>query len=296
MTAIKAADEPFAALADYSAAPGWRKGLADLASLFTAISDVSLAPFELFEIVNEYYRPIFERIYYDDYPKRSRDIEQLKTIIAGYDRLADFVEDTTLEPPESVVVEDDTDRLVLSTVHSAKGLEWDTVFVISLAEGKFPVSQALPGEQMEEERRLFYVAATRAKKRLFMTYPREVMSVDRQFSRARLSPFLAEISAGLYVSSGRLSGRVGAAGSDAAGYSYAAPRRRARRPVAGGSLARGSGRIQDTAVIAPGQAVKHPFFGQGTVDKVTGERTVVVAFDRHGKKTLHLDYAKLEKV
>ena len=190
LAALKSADEPFAALAAYPAAPGWRNGLAELAAVFQLLKDPVLVPVEQFEILSAYYQPIFERIYYDDYPKRSRDIEQLKTIVAGYDSLAAFVDDTALEPPESVVIEDTSDRLVLSTVHSAKGLEWDTVFIISLAEGKFPVSQALPGEQWEEERRLLYVAATRAKRRLYMTYPREIMSVDRQFSQARLSPFL----------------------------------------------------------------------------------------------------------
>ncbi|MDH3783513.1 MAG: ATP-dependent helicase, partial [Desulfobulbaceae bacterium] len=182
LAALKSAEDPFAALAEYPAAPGWRKGLAELAAVLQIVKDPGLAPVEQFEILSQYYKPTFERIYYDDYPKRSRDIEQLKTIVAGYDTLAAFVDDTALEPPESVVIADTSDRLVLSTVHSAKGLEWDTVFIISLAEGKFPVSQALPGEQWEEERRLLYVAATRAKRRLFMTYPREVMSVDRQFS------------------------------------------------------------------------------------------------------------------
>ncbi|KPK24458.1 MAG: hypothetical protein AMJ61_13745, partial [Desulfobacterales bacterium SG8_35_2] len=182
LAALKSAADPFAALAEYPAAPGWRKGLAELASVLQVLKDPSLTPVDQFEILSQYYQPVFERIYYEDYPKRSRDIEQLKTIVAGYDTLAAFVDDTALEPPESVVVADTSDRLVLSTVHSAKGLEWDTVFIISLAEGKFPVSQALPGDQWEEERRLLYVAATRAKRRLYMTYPREVMSVDRQYS------------------------------------------------------------------------------------------------------------------
>ncbi len=294
LAAIRNADEPFAALAAYPAGPGWRKGLAELTALFQKLKDPVLSPTEQFEIISEYYQPIFERIYYDDYPKRSRDIEQLKTIIAGYDSLAAFVDDTALEPPESAVVEDNSDRLVLSTIHSAKGLEWDTVFIISLAEGKFPVSQALPGEQWEEERRLLYVAATRAKRRLYMTYPREVMSVDRQFSRARLSPFLAEISPGLYLSSGKSPGTGEGFGDYSGSPAFSKVRSRVRRTPA--AILRDSSKLQDTSTIAQGQTVQHPFFGRGTVDKVTGERTLEVVFDRHGRKALHLDYAKLEMV
>ena len=200
---LKGSDDPLTTLIAYPAAHGWRKSLEELCSVLQSLKDPTLAPVDQFEILSQYYQPVFERIYYDDYPKRSRDIEQLKAIIAEYDSLAAFVDDTALEPPETAIMEDYADRLVLSTIHSAKGLEWDTVFIISLAEGKFPLSMAMPGDQWEEERRLLYVAATRAKKRLFMSYPREVMSGNRQFLRASLSPFLAGIANGLYISSGR---------------------------------------------------------------------------------------------
>ncbi len=296
LAALKTSDEPFTALAEYPAAPGWQKGVVELAAILQSLKDPVLTPVEQFEILSEYYQPIFERIYYDDYPKRSRDIEHLKTIISEYDSLAKLVDDTALEPPESVVVEDDTDRLVLSTVHSAKGLEWDTVFIISLAEGKFPVSQALPGEQWEEERRLLYVAATRAKKRLYMTYPREVMSVDRQFSRVPLSPFLAEISHGLYTSSGRAQSHIRSYRGGSSGYSFSSRGTKSRRSMSTASVNQSSSKMREASGLNKGQAVQHPFFGRGIIYKVTGERTVEVDFDRHGRKTLHLDYAKLEKI
>jgi DNA helicase-2/ATP-dependent DNA helicase PcrA len=248
LAALKSADDPFAALAEYPAAPGWRKGLAELAAVLQELKDPSLEPVEQFEILSQYYQPIFERLYYDDYPKRSRDIEQLKTIVAGYDTLAAFVDDTALEPPESVVIADTSDRLVLSTVHSAKGLEWDTVFIISLAEGKFPVSQALPGEQWEEERRLLYVAATRAKRRLYMTYPREVMSVDRQFSRAPLSPFLAVISPGLYMSSGRAHSQAGGLSHRTSGYSYSMGPR-GGRTMSAASISQKSNKLRNASTL-----------------------------------------------
>jgi DNA helicase-2/ATP-dependent DNA helicase PcrA len=296
LAALKISDEPFTALAEYPAAPGWQKGVVELAAILQSLKDPVLTPVEQFEILSEYYQPIFQRIYYDDYPKRSRDIEHLKTIISEYDSLAKLVDDTALEPPETIVVEDDTDRLILSTVHSAKGLEWDTVFIISLAEGKFPVSQALPGEQWEEERRLLYVAATRAKKRLYMTYPREVMSVDRQFSRVPLSPFLAEISHGLYTSSGRAQSHIRNYRGGSSGYSFSSRGTKSRRSMSAASANQNNSKMREASMLNKGQAVQHPFFGRGIIDKVTGERTVEVVFDRHGRKTLHLDYAKLEKV
>jgi DNA helicase-2/ATP-dependent DNA helicase PcrA len=293
LSGIRVSDDPVTALSEYPAAPGWKKGLTELAGLLKSLKEPVLTPAQQFDLLDEYYRPIFERIYYDDYPKRSRDIEQLKTILEGYDTLAAFVDDTALDPPESVVVEDASDRLILSTVHSAKGLEWETVFVISLAEGKFPVSQALPGEQWEEERRLLYVAATRAKKNLYLTYPREVMSVDRQYTRASLSPFLAEISSAFYQSTGRQ--HSGFRSSDKPNFGFGSMSRRSRT-MSAGAVRKSSSQVQDANLLQVGQAVHHPFFGRGIVEKIVGNRTVEVAFDRHGKKTLHLDYAKLEKV
>jgi DNA helicase-2/ATP-dependent DNA helicase PcrA len=295
LAVLKTSDEPFRALAEYPAAPGWQKGVVELAAILQSLKDPVLKPVEQFEIVSEYYQPIFQRIYYDDYPKRSRDIEHLKTIISEYDSLAKLVDDTALEPPESVVVEDATDRLILSTVHSAKGLEWDTVFIISLAEGKFPVSQVLPGEQWEEERRLLYVAATRAKKRLYMTYPREVMSVDRQFSRVLLSPFLAEISHNLYTSSGRAQSHIKSYRGGSSSYSFSRGIK-GRRSMSASPVNQSNSKMREASMLNKGQAVQHPFFGRGIINKVTGERTVEVDFDRHGRKTLHLDYAKLKKV
>jgi DNA helicase-2/ATP-dependent DNA helicase PcrA len=128
-----------------------------------------------------------------------------------------------------------------------------------------------------------------------MTYPREIMSVDRQFSRASLSPFLAEISPGLYISSGRAHSQAGDFGASAGGYSFSSTRK-GGRSMSAASISQNSSKLRNASALMQGQAVQHPFFGRGTVDKVTGERTVEIVFDRHGRKTLHLDYAKLELV
>ena len=197
---ISTADDPFAALAAYPAGKTWKAGILGLAKLFEDLKNSSMKPGDLCDISLEWYQPVFERLYADDYPKRQKDLEQLKTIIASYEDLQAFIDDTALDPPETEAYGTDAneDQLVLSTIHSAKGLEWEAVFVIGLADGRFPHASAFPGEQWEEERRLLYVAATRAKRHLYMTYPRELMSADRRFNRVGMSPFLAELSPGCY--------------------------------------------------------------------------------------------------
>jgi DNA helicase-2/ATP-dependent DNA helicase PcrA len=131
-------------------------------------------------LVLKYYLPILQE-QYDDHPRRTRDIEQLISIMERYANLDDFLADMALEPPNTAVGEElaadllEEDRLTLSTIHSAKGLEWDTVFIIWALDGRFPSYQSMDKpDALAEERRLFYVAATRAQQRLFITYPQEI--------------------------------------------------------------------------------------------------------------------------
>ncbi|KJS32594.1 MAG: hypothetical protein VR64_05790 [Desulfatitalea sp. BRH_c12] len=144
------------------------------------ISTMYAAPHSLVgwgERVLQYYLPkLKER--FDDHPRRVRDIEQLLTIMERYEHLEDFLADMTLEPPNTsvedrlTVDEGHADSLTLSTIHSAKGLEWDTVFILWALDGRFPSSQSCEQpNSLEEERRLMYVAATRAQHHLNITYP-----------------------------------------------------------------------------------------------------------------------------
>ncbi len=125
----------------------------------------------------EFYYPIL-RHEYDDYDKRLNDLESLERIAQRYTSLEELLSDMVLEPPEKTIVDRDfhkkaTPHLTLSTIHSAKGLEWDTVFLIHLTEGCLPSYRSLNNPQaVEEERRLFYVATTRAKENLFLLRPR----------------------------------------------------------------------------------------------------------------------------
>ena len=88
----------------------------------------------------------------------------------------------------------DAERLVLSTIHSAKGLEWHTVFIIWALDGKFPSFYSLTSdEDIEEERRLFYVAVTRAKQNLYMSYPVNVYDKISGMVFSKPSRFIDEI-------------------------------------------------------------------------------------------------------
>ena len=138
--------------------------------------------------VRKFYTPLLET-HYDNAAPRLRDLEQLELIASRYRNRRRMLLELTLDPPSST--QDfagpptlDDDFLVLSTIHSAKGLEWDVVFVIHAADGNIPSDMAtkLP-EEIEEERRLFYVALTRAKNHLYVCYPLRYYSSYRMGDR-----------------------------------------------------------------------------------------------------------------
>ncbi len=280
---IARAGDALQALQDYTPGKAWQESYAGLVRLFVDLHAENLSPAALFEIALAYYQPIFERLYSDDFPKRQKDLEQLKSIMGGYEDLQSFIDDTTLDPPEESTREGrGGEQLILSTIHSSKGLEFEAVFIIGVADGRFPHASASFGEQWEEERRLLYVAATRAKKYLYLSYPRQMMTPDRQFRRVGMSPFINELSGGLFD---RISEQSGAAldSYSLPSSGYPAPAKKKSAPQK---------KLQMTDFFV-GCRIKHPFFGEGSVTKVSKARSLDIHFDRHGLKTLHLDYAKL---
>jgi DNA helicase-2/ATP-dependent DNA helicase PcrA len=127
-------------------------------------------------LVRRWYEPHLERLY-DDARVRLGDLEQLEQLAAAAPSRERFLSDLTLDPPRATGAEAgaphlDEDYLILSTIHSAKGQEWDTVFVLNAADGCIPsdLATGTPGE-IEEERRLLYVAMTRAKSSLALVHP-----------------------------------------------------------------------------------------------------------------------------
>ena len=132
-------------------------------------------PAEL-ELVRQWYQPHLERRHADAMI-RAADLDQLQRIAAGYGSRAHFLTDLTLDPPSASSDEPgtprlDEDYLILSTIHSAKGQEWRAVFVLNVVDGCIPSDMATGStEEVEEERRLLYVAMTRAKDRLMLLVP-----------------------------------------------------------------------------------------------------------------------------
>ena len=114
---------------------------------------------------------------YDNSVVRLRDLEQLEQVAAAYKSRSRFITELTLDPPVSTsdLAADpyiDEDYLILSTIHSAKGCEWTVVHIIHAADGMIPSDMAVEDEDgVDEERRLFYVAMTRAKDDLYVYFP-----------------------------------------------------------------------------------------------------------------------------
>lgn len=170
-------------------------GLRTLSQVFDACSQ-GHRPAEKTQVLMQYYLPILKRKYPDDYPKRLRDLEHFLGMTERYRSLERLLSDMALEPPTDSVagvlaVDPDEGPLVLSTIHSAKGLEWHSVFIIWVLEGRFPSYYNInTEEELEEERRLLYVAATRAKENLFITYPIKIFDRGLRTVLSRPSQFI----------------------------------------------------------------------------------------------------------
>jgi DNA helicase-2/ATP-dependent DNA helicase PcrA len=169
----KAKDNLFKKLMQFPAKSSYNEQLIRLARLLRTIAKRQSPAMQL-QPVDRFYRPRLQAKY-DDYPRRQRDLEHLLTIAKRYKSSEELLADVALDPGEAAMT-DATARgkgfVTLSTVHSAKGLEWDAVFVIWVMDGWFPSSRSYEAvEDLEEERRLLYVAATRAKRHLYFTYP-----------------------------------------------------------------------------------------------------------------------------
>jgi DNA helicase II / ATP-dependent DNA helicase PcrA len=200
MAALVKSDKPYHALREMTGRSG--KGLKDLAlTLESLAGSGDLRPAEQVNHIYEYYLPIL-KTQYDDYPKRMRDLDHLQTIAEGYQEVETFLSDLALEPPDGSVAgveatDRDDERLVLSTIHSAKGLEWQCVFVIWIVDGRFPsVYSFSEDEGLEEERRLFYVSVTRAKRHLYLTYPINVFDRGSGMILSKPSRFLDPVLPG----------------------------------------------------------------------------------------------------
>jgi len=170
-----------------------------LAALLREVAGRPLPAHQIDELLR-YYDPILKHRHAEDYSKRRRDLEHFATIAARYRELEPLLADMALEPPTDSVddvlaADPDEGLLTLSTIHSAKGLEWHTVFLIWAADGKFPSAYSVQDDDLEEERRLMYVAATRAKEHLYVSYPINIFDRGLGMVMGKPSRFLEGISA-----------------------------------------------------------------------------------------------------
>ena len=175
---------------------------ADLQGLFELINSARksiLNPKKVTEKVIEYYEPVM-MAHYDDADKREKDLEHILYLSAKYSDLESFLSDLALEPPEMSVTDAEEgavrdESLTLSTIHGAKGTEYKAVFIIGAVDGRFPSIYSFnSSEELDEELRLFYVAVTRAKTHLFISYPTDMFDRATGMVLSKPSRFTENIS------------------------------------------------------------------------------------------------------
>jgi len=173
---LSSAGWDFASLYEFSAPAAAVTYWADLCGLLCQLRKKGSAWAGQVAQARHWYQTHLERLY-DNVTARSGDLDQLEQIAATYSARANFLSELTLDPPEASSAEAgpphlDEDYLVLSTIHSAKGQEWDAVFILNVIDGCIPSDMAVGSEeQIEEERRLLYVAMTRARQHLHLIQP-----------------------------------------------------------------------------------------------------------------------------
>ena len=273
--------EKLPALPESGGGPKVQKALAPLAALFAKAAAKGVGLEERVDRAWEFYRPLMEAKF-DDHPKRLVDVNEFLRLAGEYNSLVRFLADMALEPPNSSSPRpggpDSGGRLTLSTVHSAKGLEWKVVFIIWAVEGRFPAmfAQNRP-EELEEERRLMYVAATRAEDDLYFICPME--SDGYGGLPPRVSRFLSDVPPDLLAQEK----------DEPEGFRFGRPPdddAPSRLWPTGPPVVDGFG---------PGDRVSHPVFGLGRVVRLMDHSKIRVDFDHFGAKTLHIEYAGLKQ-
>lgn len=235
---------------------------------------------------------------------RMENIGELKSTMVKYEQanpegsLSGFLEEIALYTDLDSMSDAD-DCVVLMTMHSSKGLEFPVVFLPGMEDGIFPSSRVLyEPMELEEERRLAYVAITRAKKKLYLTYATTRM-IFGMTNRNRLSRFAEEIPADKLERSseaGYESRGFGSFGSRPERGTVAPPPTRTTPTVGQAPASRAS---SVSVSFKAGDRVKHRVFGEGTVLSVTpmgNDNLVETIFDRVGTKKIMANFAKLQKI
>jgi DNA helicase-2/ATP-dependent DNA helicase PcrA len=195
---LQAGAGKFDSLLTWKPPPAAEKEIGDLVKLLIETSGDDLPLSTQIERIRRFYTPIFEERY-DQPEMRLRDLDQLELLAQRSPSRAVFLADLTLDPPQSTgdlcgPPLMDEEYVVLSTIHSAKGCEWDAVFLLHAADGVLPSDMSNSEADLEEERRLLYVAMTRARNHLHVIFPLRYYHKKHNFgdsySTAQLSRFL----------------------------------------------------------------------------------------------------------
>ena len=259
----------------------------------------ALSPAGILSSIVEQYRPHMEQAYPDDWPRRQQALEEIVQMAAGYEELDVFIADLALDTPEDEDV--DEGAVTLSTIHSSKGLEWNAVLIIDLAEDRFPSRHSMSRpEEFEEERRLMYVACTRARKELDLYCPATIFDkAERGSMPVGQSPFVRELPAGLVEawSEGyggmlrrKMPGEAFTAGRSSYGDDCQLP------PEERASLYRAAASSADSCRPAPAADAgacgycRHRIFGRGKIVRRLPPDKVQVNFPGFGLKVILAEY------
>ena len=175
LDAMEQSADPLAALRGFKPPAAAAEDWAQFIATYDTLHEHSAWPADL-ELVQRWYAPQLQRLH-DDAAIRQADLTQLARIAAGYSSRERFLTELTLDPPDATSDEAgdphrDEDYLILSTIHSAKGQEWKAVYVLNVVDGCMPADLSTGrAAEIEEERRLLYVAMTRAKQQLQLMVP-----------------------------------------------------------------------------------------------------------------------------
>lgn len=238
----------------------------------------------------------------DNADTKIENVQELRSSMVQYmneaeePTLGGFLEEVALYT-EADRDDNSDDRVTLMTVHSAKGLEYENVFVIGLDDGIFPSSRSFDSEEdMEEERRLAYVAITRARKHLYLTNAAQRMLFG-QTQRNVTSRFMREIGSELiekHDNAAAMKNKLAENDSSVtAVHSATLQQQLARNKSHSGSISK------ETAAYNAGERVAHNIFGEGTilsVRKMANDAMLEIAFDKVGTKKIMANYAKLKKL
>ena len=260
--------------------------------------------------LDEFFDLLLDKTGYMDYLKtletpdtKIENVQELRSSIVQYMNdseepdLSGFLEEVALYS-EADRDNSTDDRVTLMTVHSAKGLEYENVFVIGLDDGIFPSSRSFDSEEdMEEERRLAYVAITRAKKKLYLTNARQRM-IFGQTQHNVTSRFMREIGSELVEKHDNAAAMKNALAQEdktvTAVHSATLQQQLARNKMHAGSAA-----AKETVTYSAGEKVLHNVFGEGTILSVkpmSNDSMLEIAFDKVGTKKIMANFAKLKKL